>query len=406
MKILLFYQYFGTPKGSWSTRAYELTKRWVTEGHEVTVVTAPYDKSDIRPDGFITRKEIEGIKLIVVNSGDSNKLSISTRAFRAIRFALVSSFYAIFQSYDVLISSSGPITVGLPMILAKTLRSKPTVFEVRDLWPSGGIELGLIKTGWQSRLALWFEALCYKKANLIIPCSIGMEASINKRFPNKSTLVVPNASDPEVFQISPTVPIHMPSVIGDNKIFLYAGSLGLMDDCSQIISAMGELRNEAISLVLVGDGAEREKLEEQAVMTGNPNIHFMGLVPKTEVAKWFSIATASFVTFKDFEVLHTSSPNKMFDTFAAGVPVIQSTKGWIKDLVDTEHCGINVSSDQPKEFADAMILLSKNHTLHKEMSANALRLAETDFNRDNLSHEYLASLIALNHLNRSQKRRN
>lgn len=395
MKILLFYQYFGTPKGSWSTRAYELTRRWVQQGHEVTVVTAPYDKSDINSGGFIARQEVEGIKLIVVNSGDSNRLSTPLRAFRAIRFACVSVYYALSQSYDVLISSSGPITIGLPMILAKMLRRKQTVFEVRDLWPAGGIELGLISKGWQSKLALWFEALCYKKANLIIPCSPGMEASINRRFPGKDTLVISNASDPEIFEIAPTRPKDFPQAISNNAIFLYAGSLGLMDDCKQIVAAMELLKTEAISLVFVGDGAEREELERQAADTGNPNIHFMGLIPKTEVAKWFSIATASFVTFKDFEVLHTSSPNKMFDSFAASVPIIQSTRGWIKELVEEKLCGINVLPDSAEDFAAAIKLLSVDKTIQSQMASNAADLAKTRFNRALLSERYLNRLQEL-----------
>ncbi|GAB5522681.1 MAG: glycosyltransferase family 4 protein [Roseivirga sp.] len=395
MKILLFYQYFGTPRGSWSTRAYELTRRWVQQGHEVTVVTAPYDKSDISASRFITRQEIEGVKLIVVNSGDSNRLSTAVRAFRAMRFACVSLYFALSQSYDVLISSSGPITIGLPMIFAKMLRGKQTVFEVRDLWPAGGIELGLIKKGWQSKLALWFEALCYKKANLIVPCSSGMEASINRRFPQRDTLVIPNASDPEIFEINPTRPKDVPSAIGDNAIFLYAGSLGLMDDCRQIVAAMQLLKTEPISLVFVGDGAEREELERQAANTGNPNIHFMGLIPKTEVAKWFSIATASFVTFKDFEVLHTSSPNKMFDSFAAGVPIIQSTRGWIKELVVKEECGLNVDANNIATFSKAMKAMVKDQELQKRLAHNARRVAKTKFNRNLLSKKYLERLEKL-----------
>jgi len=55
MKILYFYQYFGTPKGSWSTRVCEYTRRWVLEGHSVTVVIAPYEKSDIKTDGFFQK---------------------------------------------------------------------------------------------------------------------------------------------------------------------------------------------------------------------------------------------------------------------------------------------------------------------------------------------------------------
>src|SRR5690606_15663153 len=195
MKILVFYQYFGTPKGSWSTRIYELCKRWVQLGHEVTVVTSPYEKSDIKAKGFISRQQVEGIKLIVINSADSNKQSILTRVFKACLFSLISVWYALTEKYEVCLASSGPITIRLPMILAKRIRRKKTVCEVRDLWPGGAIELGLLKSNCQKKRALRFEKSCYKKANLIATASVGQREHVSKKAGDKEVIVIPNASD-------------------------------------------------------------------------------------------------------------------------------------------------------------------------------------------------------------------
>ena len=73
MKIVYFYQYFGTPKGSWSTRVYEMCKRWAEKGYDVTVVTSPYYKSDVKVNKFISRNSIDNIKLIVINAEDSKQ---------------------------------------------------------------------------------------------------------------------------------------------------------------------------------------------------------------------------------------------------------------------------------------------------------------------------------------------
>ena len=67
MKILVIYPYFGTPAGNWSTRMYELTRRWVRDGMEVEIITAPYEKSDIKSSGMISHQQIEGIKLTIMN---------------------------------------------------------------------------------------------------------------------------------------------------------------------------------------------------------------------------------------------------------------------------------------------------------------------------------------------------
>lgn len=392
MRILVFYQYFGTPKGSWSTRVYELTRRWVSEGHKITVVTAPYEKSDIKTDSFIDRQCVEGIDLIVINSADSNKNSVLKRVIKALIFSGMSLYYALREPCDVVISSSGPITVGVPGLVAKWFRRKPLIFEVRDLWPLGAIELGKIKSPLLIKIGKWFEELCYRNSSLIVPCSVGMEKGVLKIYKKAKTLVIPNASDPDLFYKEKKYPYQFPNQLKDKKIFLYAGSLGLMDDCNQIIRGMNYVHNENIALVFLGDGAERKDLEKLASQMNNKNIFFMGLVPKTEVVKWMSISVSTFVTFKDFPVLHTSSPNKMFDSFAAGIPIIQSTKGWIKELVEKERCGVNVRPDVPADFAKAMNHLVEDNSFREELVRNAKRLSNEVFNRDLLAKKYLEKI--------------
>jgi len=371
---------------------YELVKRWVDAGHHVTVVTSPYYKSDIKAEGFITKKEFEGINLVIINSADDNKKSKLNRAFRALIFSLMSIYYALVLKADVVIASSGPITIGIPGLVAKWFKRVPLVFEVRDLWPKGAIELGLLTSKKMIKASLWFERLCYSNSSLVVPCSPGMEAGVKDILPAKPTLVIPNASDPALFKERTSRPEKFPKDLEGKSIFLYAGSLGLMDDCFQIVRSLEHLPSENIALVFAGDGAEREALEEEAAKSSNKNIHFLGLLPKTEIAKWFGIAEASFVTFKDISVLHTSSPNKMFDSFAAGVPIIQSTKGWIKDLVEEHGCGVNVDPNDPKDFARAMALIGNNPGTREKMAQQASKLADTIFNRDILASKYLQGL--------------
>lgn len=393
MQILIFYQYFGTPRGKWSTRMYEITRRWVKQGHQVTVVTSPYEKSDIRAKKFIERQNINGIDLIVINSADSNRDGIVKRMFKALVFSMMSCYYALIVKCDVVMASSGPITVGLPALLTKWFRRKPMVFEVRDLWPEGAIELGKLNNGLLRNIAIWFEKLCYKNASLVVPCSKGMEEGVLRKHPKAKTLVIPNASDIELFSKVKEEDRRIPEQYVGKKLFLYAGSLGLMDEVEQVIEGMRLVKNPNVLWLVIGEGAEREHLESLVGKYQLTNIKFLGIMPKTEVIKWFSRAEASFVTFKDLPVLHTSSPNKMFDSFAAGVPIIQSTKGWIKELVEQYQCGINVEPDKPKQFAEAIELIANDTTYRAKLAIAAKRLAVKVFDRDILAQKYLQALI-------------
>ncbi|MFT4855363.1 MAG: glycosyltransferase involved in cell wall biosynthesis [Planctomycetota bacterium] len=398
MKILVFYQYFGTPNGGWSTRYYEFTRRWVQEGHEVKVVTSPYYKSDIKADGFISRQWVEGVELIVIDSPDSNKAPFLKRAWNALRFAIVSIYFALTESHDIVLSSSGPITTALPGLISKWFRKKPFVFEVRDLWPRGGIEMGKLANPAIRTPALAFERLIYRHADLIVACSKGMESGVIEIDSKANTLVIPNSSDIDLFGVQSELPTFPDGFNPKLAVFLYAGSLGEMDDCSQIIAGMNLLQDDVhVSMVFIGDGSERSLLEEKAkLLPSNVSCYFLGLIPKTEVVKWFGIARASFVTFQDLPVLHTNSPNKMFDSFAAGVPIIQSTKGWIKELVELENIGINVDPASAQSFANSIQLLAADQVLARSMGDSSKRLAETDFNRNLLSQLYLKNLKEIN----------
>lgn len=396
MRIVILYQYFGTPGGSWSTRCYELARRWVAQGDEVTVITSPYDKSDIQPKGYVHRTEIEGIRLIVIDSGDSNRFPLLKRMFRAVAFALTASYHAMTIPSDMIIASSGPITIGIPALIARWTRGRRFVFEVRDLWPQGAIENGLIRGRWMKQLSYGFEALCYRNATMVVAASVGMERSIRSRHPSTRTIVIPNASDLGLFGNAPDM--EYPSfVIPDRKVLLYTGSLGLMDavgDAIEGFSRLDDLRD--LHFVIIGDGAERSMLEKRVRELGlQDRVHFIGLIPKRLVAGWYRIALASLVVFKDFPVWSTVSPNKMFDSFAAGVPIIQNTTGWIRELVDSEACGMNAVPGDPESMADCIRKIAMDNELHGQLSRNARRLAETDFNRDTLSVAYRQALVDL-----------
>lgn len=395
MRILIFYQYFGTPKGKWSTRMYELTRRWVELGHRVTVVTSPYEKSDIRAKRFIERQHIDGIDLIVINASDSNRSSVSRRAFNALVFSFMSCYFSITEKCDIVLASSGPITVGLPALVAKWLRNKPMVFEVRDLWPDGAIELGKLKNPVFKKAAIFFEKLCYRSSSLIVPCSTGMKTVVLQKYPLAQTVVISNASDVELFSNVPGSNRIIPKKYDGKKIFLYAGSLGLMDEVEQVIEGMRFVEDPRIILLIIGDGAERTRLQKLMSSYKLTNVEFLGIMPKTAVVKWFCRAEATVVTFKDLPVLHTSSPNKMFDSFAAGVPIIQSTKGWIKELVERSRCGINVDPYNPRDFSKAIVKLANDRAYRDALALNAKLLAKTEFNRDILAGKYLDAIKAL-----------
>jgi glycosyltransferase involved in cell wall biosynthesis len=387
VRIVYFYQYFTTPRGSWGTRAYEFTRRWARVGDRVTIVTSVYDKSDLAPRGLVSRLQVEGVDVRVINLRLSNKHGFLVRVLTFAAYAVMASWYALTLPADVVVASSGPITVGLPGLVARYVRRCPFVFEVRDLWPEGSIQLGLLRNRAAILLARAFERACYRAADQIIVLSEGMAAWIRQRYGVSHITVVPNACDNELFGAAPPLGT-LPSWADGQKLVLYTGTMGLMDDCGQLVRMAASLQARGIDdvmVVLIGDGAERAALERDIAERQLRNIRCLGLLPKPVVASWLAHARCALLAFRPVPCLDTVSPNKMFDAFAAGVPVVQATQGWIKDLLAREGCGLTVPSADPDALADAVVRLAYDEPLHARCAGNARRVAHELFARDPLA---------------------
>lgn len=393
MRVLYFYQYFTTPSGCWSTRAYEFARRWVNAGDAVTIVTSVYDKSDLKPRGIVSRFVVDGITVIVLNVRLSNKHGKLLRLLTFAAYACLASWYALVSPADVVLASSGPITVGIPALVARYVRRRPLVFEVRDLWPEGAIQLGLLRNPAAIALARWLERRCYHAARSVVALSPGMKEWILARHPGVNVEVVPNAADNEQARCS--TPVELPAWAQGKKLAVYAGTLGLIDDCGQILECARVLKEagaDDVAIAIIGDGRERPMLQERAQQLQLDNVHFVGLIPKSEVMRWLLAANCALFVVKDVPFLATASPNKVFDALAAGTPIVQTSQGWIRDLLEREECGVTVPPNDADALAKAVLQLARDGELRARLSNNARRVAQAQFDRGLLAAQMSAIL--------------
>ena len=84
-----------------------------------------------------------------------------------------------------------------------------------------------------------------------------------------------------------------------------------------------------------------------------------------------------------------TSPNKFFDYISAGLPVLNNYPGWISELINKHQCGICVLPDNPKHFANSLLEIEKKKSKLKIMSKNSRKLAENQFDMNNLSKDWV-----------------
>ncbi len=388
MRILYLHQFFITRAGVGGTRSYEFARRFVERGHAVRMVTAAPG-----------RTEVDGIEVVGARGGYSDYVSAThtsypRRMLAFARFALGASREALRGPRpDVVYATSPPLTIALPAMLAAARHRAPLVFEVRDLWPEAPIQMGALRNPLAQRLARALECFVYSRSARVIALSPGIrDGVIAAGVSPERVSLVPNASDLELF--SPTLDREVERRrlgLGTGFVCSYFGTMGEANDLSQVVRAAPMAPD--VTFVLLGDGKHREGLRQQAERLGAANVVFLDPEPdKAAVARLAAASDACLTIFKDVPVLATNSPNKLFDTFAAGRAAIVNQPGWMQRLVEDNHAGVFVRPGDPADLAEKVGWLRDNPGEVERYGRNARLLAEREFGRDELAGRALEIL--------------
>ncbi len=397
VRILYLHQFFMTRDGTGGTRSYEFARRLVADGHAVTMVTAASG------DGPAER-EVEGIRVIGVRGGygdyvRATDVGYGRRILAFARFAAAASLATVRGPRpDVVFATSPPLTMALPAIVAARRWRVPLVFEVRDLWPEAPIQMGALRSPLAQRAAHWLERTVYRAASEIVALSPGMRDGIVAAGvdPERITLI-PNASDLDLF--APDVDpgdLRERLGLGDAFVCSYFGTLGEANDLTQVVEAAAVLRERGesgVRFVLQGEGKRRAALEADVRRRGLDSVVLTPAGDKRSAARLAAASDACMTIFKDVPILATNSPNKLFDTFAAGRAAIVNTDGWQRELVEHNEAGVFARPGDPADLADRVLFLRDNPDIVRRYGNNARALAEREFDRRVLA-ERLRDVLA------------
>jgi len=410
MRILYIHQYFQTRQGSGGTRSYEFARRWVRNGHQVTVITGVTARSDLKCSERISRLNMDGIEVLALNSKYSNYMSFFKRIAAFFSFMFRSTWVGMHRvgDIDVVLATSTPLTVGIPGYLVSLWKRVPFVFEIRDLWPEAPIQMGALRNPVAIGLARWLERFLYRVAVHVVTLSPGMLDALKEMgVPTTKLSMIPNCSDTDIFVPRPPDPqiVDRYGVTG-KFVVSYAGAMGMANGLQVIVETARILQNSGetdIHFLLIGDGSERPKLDALLQKYKLQNVTLLAPIPKMELAQFLPMSQLCLTIFAPFPVLETTSPNKLFDALALGRPVLINYGGWAKFLLEEHNAGVAVPSNNPEEIAQTIIKLRSQPELCAEMGRNARHLAETEFARDMLAErmEMVLKAAVSNHKVRS-----
>jgi glycosyltransferase involved in cell wall biosynthesis len=397
MKVLYFHQHFSTPKGSTGIRSYEMARRLVARGHQVTMVCGSYGGGGTGlAMPFVQgrrRGVVDGIEVIEFGLTYSNADGLVKRGLTFLKFALRSIDLAFTERYDVLFATTTPLTAGIPGIFARWLRGKPFVFEVRDLWPELPRAMGVIKDPLMLGAMSVLEWASYRSAHRLIGLSPGIVDGIAQRgVPREHIALVPNGCDLGIFA-GAVEPWRPAQVRPSDLLAVFAGTHGMANGLDAVLDAAAELKRRGrndIKLLLIGQGKLKPGLQARAQRERLDNVVFHEPVDKARLAGLMAATDVGLQILANVPAFYYgTSPNKFFDYIAAGLPVLNNYPGWLAQIITDNACGFAVSPDNAVAFADALEQAADDRAALKEMGQRSRTLAEENFDRHFLADKWM-----------------
>jgi glycosyltransferase involved in cell wall biosynthesis len=232
--------------------------------------------------------------------------------------------------------------------VARQLRA-PFVLEIRDLWPESlGVSGRARGPGYW---ALWLLArFLYRNATRIVVLARGVQQYLQRQGIDPSRLVyVPNGADVAAFT-------ERQATNNDRIRVVYAGAHGPANGLNVVMEAAALLRHEpAVEFLLVGDGPAKADLVERAHRLGLTNVEFRDAVPKSRIPEVLASCDAGLMVLKDLPLFAFGvSPNKLFDYWGAGLPVICNVPGEVAGWVREAQGGVQTADATATALAEAV----------------------------------------------------
>jgi glycosyltransferase involved in cell wall biosynthesis len=376
MRIIYIHQYYLRPDQGGAVRSYHLAQGLAKEGIKVEVITAHNEKSyKLAVDG-----KVKVHYLPVPYSSDFSNLKRVLTFYSFYKKAL--KLIQDLPSPDLFYVSSTPLSTGWIGIWAKKNLGIPYIFEVRDLWPEGPIQVLKIRNPIIKKLLYRMEVKIYKEADKIVALSPGIQNYIQHIFPGKKVELIPNFSDVSFF-VPKERAIVTRNFATQPLTILYSGAIGKVNGLDQYL----ELALEANRLgknwrfELMGRGNELEKLKKKTLKKQLGNVYFIPFGNKSSVKQRLENADFAYISFLPLSALENSSPNKFFDALSMGLPVIVNFKGWIHDLTIMEEIGVIHDPKNNRSLIQHVENLKKNPQSIDQMGRRSRKLAETYFDK-------------------------
>jgi len=405
LKILFLTHYFYPEVNAPAARTLEHCRVWVEAGHEVTVVTCVpnHPKGKIYPGykNALYQTEVkDGIKVVRLLTWLAPNAGFAKRVANFLTYMFMSIFAAPFlPKADVVISTSPQFFAGLAGYFVSRMKRARWVLEIRDLWPESAIAVGAISNKRLVKATEGLESFMYRRADAVVSVTDSFVEHIAGRdVPESRIHVIKNGVDlafydPDVQRDEEAVDARLKGKF----VAAYVGTHGMAHALHTILEAAELLQGrDDIVFLMVGDGAEKEKLTRMREEMGLDNVVMLDQMPKDAMPAIWAVTDVSLVLLKNADLFRTVLPSKIVESMAMRRPIVLGVRGEAEAMVESAEAGICIEPENAQELADAVTKLADNQELASGYGAAGRVFVEANFDRRVLAKRLENILLGLN----------
>jgi glycosyltransferase involved in cell wall biosynthesis len=404
--ILFLTHYFTPENNAPAARVHGMAREWVRAGHRVTVLTcAPNVPSGVVYEGYQNKpyqeEWIDGVRTVRVWTWLAANKGRVRRGLNYLSYLAAAGAAGplLRPRADVVIATSPQFFAGWAGWPVARAQGAPFVLEVRDIWPDSIVAVGALPDGRIIKTLGKLEHALYDAADHIVAVGDGYRMNMIRKGIGPSRIsVVTNGADVDLFE--PREPDQeLRARLGftpETFVVAFAGTIGMAADLVVALDAARRLKQQGrddIAFLLIGDGAQRAELEQQARAEGLTTVVFTGMVARAELPAYLASSDACLVHFRKQELFGTILPSKFFEDAAMEKPILLGFEGDARAMLHEAECGIAFEPSNAEELAAAALqLAAATPAERRRLGENGRRYVLEHFDRRKLAHDYLEVL--------------
>ena len=390
--------------GAPAARAVELARHWVKMGQDVTVLTGfPNHPTGFVPQEWrsrmrrcVYRETVDGVKVVRTWLLPFPNRKAYERMLNYSSFCVSAALSGLsIERPDVVIATSPQLLVGLSGWWISRWKRSPLVFEVRDLWPESLAAVGAGAEGSVLHRTLGAVAgFLYRKASQIAVVTPAFQTHLIQHWaiPAKKLSIVENGVETDLFSPA-NVDSNLRKELGAEGRFLvcYVGTMGMAHALDTVIEAAKQLRTvfpEAM-LLLVGEGADKERIRALAESEGLSNLRFVDQQARERIPAFINASDVCLVLLKKTELFKTVIPTKMLEFMSCGRPVILGVDGQARQIVEDAQGGIVIEPENADALVSAIQRLADDPKLRQQLGDSGRAYIVERYSRRKTAELYL-----------------